>query len=361
MELDLWEGQFNLSSPTLEQFTTSLSTEDLQKLGLEEETDSSTCWRKDSSVTMGTVQELQDQVGILTEAHATDEQRYTLIKQNNSNLTSRIYLLEEQLREVEERSEERLKEEKRKNKELVQRIERDNQIAHDNLSARMQKIEEENRELREKTGNLQSLLSDAVKERLVVEDQLAEVQLLVATEEKENKILKDDLEEKVKSWEEERETNNNIIHELSLEIGRLKGSKLDSSETDSGCHLQDVDEIFSDLPTRIAEMETEMRVLREHNTCLMEKNQELEGEMLSKGLEEGKELLLTQANTKTLAAELEEMSENENRESVEAEIKKLKKCLSEQEDVNLHLQNYIDSVLLNIMERYPELLEIRRK
>ena len=32
MELDLWEGQFNLSNLSMEQFTTSLSTEDLQKL-----------------------------------------------------------------------------------------------------------------------------------------------------------------------------------------------------------------------------------------------------------------------------------------------------------------------------------------
>ena len=54
MELDLWEGQFNLSSPILEQFTTSLSTEELQQLGLMEG-DSSTCWGEDSTVTMGTV------------------------------------------------------------------------------------------------------------------------------------------------------------------------------------------------------------------------------------------------------------------------------------------------------------------
>ena len=47
---------------------------------------------------------------------------------------------------------------------------------------------------------------------------------------------------------------------------------------------------------------------------LMDKNQELEGEILNKGLEEGKELLINQSNTKTLAAELEEMSKNEVRQ-----------------------------------------------
>jgi len=93
----------------------------------------------------------------------------------------------------------------------------------------------------------------------------------------------------------------------------------------------------------------------------MEKNQELEGEMLNKGLEEGKELLHNQSNTKTLAAELEEMSDKESCESKEEEIGKLRKCLSDQEDVNTQLQTYIDSVLLNIMERYPELLEVRIK
>ena len=40
----------------------------------------------------------------------------------------------------------------------------------------------------------------------------------------------------------------------------------------------------------------------------MEKNQELEGEILSKGIEQGKDLLFEETNTKTLAAELEEIS-----------------------------------------------------
>ena len=35
--------------------------------------------------------------------------------------------------------------------------------------------------------------------------------------------------------------------------------------------------------------------------------------------------------------------------------------LSKQKDATLSMQTYIDNVLLNIMERYPELLEIRNK
>ena len=39
----------------------------------------------------------------------------------------------------------------------------------------------------------------------------------------------------------------------------------------------------------------------------------------------------------------------------------MRKALQDQQDVNLHLRKYIDSVLLNIMEKYPELLEVRCK
>jgi len=358
MELDLWEGQFNLSSPILEQFTTSLSTEELQQLGLMEG-DSSTCWGEDSTVTMGTVQQLQDQVGLLTEAHITDEERYDNIKQDNTALSSRIFMLEEQLREAEERSEEELKKEKRRNNELIEKLERERQIAHDNFSIKIQQMEVENGELREKTAELQSILDSATKERRGMEEQLAEMQMMVVKESEEQKILKEEMDTKMKSWEEEREASNNIIHELSLEIGRLKGSKLENSETDSGCHLQD--DLFSEMPARIVEMEAELRVLRDHNACLVDKNQELEGEILSKGIEQGKDLLFEQANTKTLAAELEEISNKKNGDFADAEISKLQNCLTEQEHVNLQLQNYIDTVLLNIMERNPELLEIPKK
>merc|ERR1719318_1663575 len=127
-------------------------------------------------------------------------------------------------------------------------------------------------------------------------------------EEQQQKVVREEMETKMKNWEEERESSSNIIHELSLEIGRLKGSRLENSETDSGCHLQD--EMFTELPVRIDELEAELRVLREHNACLVDKNQELEGEILNKGLKEGKEILHGQMNSKTLAAELRVLREH---------------------------------------------------
>lgn len=47
-------------------------------------------------------------------------------------------------------------------------------------------------------------------------------------------------------------------------------SRLDKSETDSGCHLQDDHDqelLVSDLQSRLSEMEAELRVARDQNKC----------------------------------------------------------------------------------------------
>ena len=70
---------------------------------------------------------------------------------------------------------------------------------------------------------------------------------------------------------------------------------------------------------------------------------------------------------KSLAEEIEAVSaatEDEDQDikqegkTRDTEITELKASLSSQEDVNRQLQNYIDAVILNIMEKNPELLEV---
>ena len=82
-------------------------------------------------------------------------------------------------------------------------------------------MEVENGELREKTAELQSILNGSTEERRVMEEQLAEMQMKVLKDSEEQKILREEMETKIKNWEEERESSNNIIHELSLEVTKL--------------------------------------------------------------------------------------------------------------------------------------------
>ena len=73
---------------------------------------------------------------MLTEAKASDEERYTLVKQDNGTLSTRIFMLEEQLREAEEKSAVSLTMERKGNKEQIDKLERERQMAHDNFSVR---------------------------------------------------------------------------------------------------------------------------------------------------------------------------------------------------------------------------------
>ena len=72
---------------------------------------------------------------------------------------------------------------------------------------------------------------------------------------------------------------------------------------------------------------------------------------------------------KSLAEEIEEISSTANEatdireegKTTDTEILELKARLSSQEEANRQLQNYIDAVILNIMEKNPELLEVSNK
>ena len=84
------------------------------------------------------VQHLQDQVGILSDNQAATDERYSRVKADNVQLTARIHVLEENIREIEMRGEERLEDEQRRNRDIIQRLEREKQLEIENYSIRLQ-------------------------------------------------------------------------------------------------------------------------------------------------------------------------------------------------------------------------------
>ena len=84
------------------------------------------------------VRQLQDQVSCLSENQAANDERYSRVKADNVTLTAKIHILEENIREIEMRGEERLGEEQRRNRELIQRMEREKQLEIENYTIRLQ-------------------------------------------------------------------------------------------------------------------------------------------------------------------------------------------------------------------------------
>ena len=83
------------------------------------------------------VQQLQEQVGLLSANQVTTDKGYTKMKQDNTALTVRIHMMEENIREIKVRGEERLFEEQRRNNDLLQRLERVKQLEIENYSIRL--------------------------------------------------------------------------------------------------------------------------------------------------------------------------------------------------------------------------------
>ena len=84
------------------------------------------------------VRQLQDQVSCLSENQAANDERYSRVKADNVTLTAKIHILEENIREIEMRGEERLVDEQRRNRDMIQRLEREKQLEIENYSIRLQ-------------------------------------------------------------------------------------------------------------------------------------------------------------------------------------------------------------------------------
>jgi len=299
MELDLWEGQFNLSgsrimdgdddSPEHDQVVYSGDT---------------TWWGEDSAVSMSTVQQMQEAVRELNLDHETFETKYNVLKQDNDNLANKIFVLEEIIRDMEIQHINANKELKKKIKELETKCTRTSENS-EHLNARLLEVEADNATLVGKNNELNEELT-----RLKIESSAS---ICV----------------------------NEDLYGFSQNFTRL-----DKSETDSGCHLQDSDDQdivseVSELQAKLSDLETELNVVKELNKDLLEQNNS------------------SNDDEKNLAQELRESLHQAEDNNIKEEIDNLKKSLSSQEEVNRQLQKYIDAVILNIMEKNPELLEVK--
>ncbi|XP_035893196.1 rab11 family-interacting protein 4B isoform X8 [Anopheles stephensi] len=273
---------------------------------------------------------LQRQVTNLADTQSNVDDRTSRTKTEYAVLQARYHMLEEQLRETELRAEERLAEEQKRHRELLARVEREAKLQNENCQIRIRTMEMEVTGLREEIQRL----------RLQSDKQAAD---LHATEEKLEKardslmISQQDLVE-ARSEEKKHRADKQAAEELMVELGkeceRLRSERGPALPTTSPESL------------RLEELHQEMDELRQKNKSLEEANEELQAMMLTRSIEEGRNLLNGTSNS--LAQELEAMSQNQ-----------LQVAFQEKEDENRRLKHYIDTMLLNVVENYPQLLEVK--
>ncbi|XP_069939014.1 rab11 family-interacting protein 4B isoform X3 [Cherax quadricarinatus] len=286
------------------------------------------------------VQMLQQQVGVLAENQVNSDDRFSRVKQDNAAYQERVVMLEEQLRETELRHEERHAEEQRRNRELITRIEREKQLTIENYTIKLSSLEKEKNSIDDDCKRSKALVDKLQKEKASLEDRVSEAEFSASALHQENAKLAELSRREKEEIKVERERSAQVIEELRCEIERLRTAEETARKRSPSVDPQ---------TAQSAELQATIKQLRDENKNLVEQVEDLQAQLLTSRLEEGR-TLVTATNNNSLAAEFEAMTNEE-----------LKKSLKDAQEANHHLRAYIDGILLNIVENYPQLLEVKQK
>ncbi|XP_011493931.1 PREDICTED: rab11 family-interacting protein 4 [Ceratosolen solmsi marchali] len=295
------------------------------------------------------VQMIQEQMHVLVDTHSAGEEKYARVKQENATLHVRILMLEEAAKDVEARAEERLQIEQRRHRDWASRLEREKELQLENWAIKLQSAELENTRIRDETSRLREQLEKQRTEKARLESILEEVRLEVT---------------------DARESERHMSLNLNEVMRALKRAENELTQR-------------LDAERRMEDMTQEMVNLRTRNKNLEESRDELQAAAVA--LQAGRELLMpsgqdpndntiNRKNSPSLATELLlTRSTHDQADGIQTEksstteicdnfttLAEAKQALKEQREVNTRLRSYIDGILLNIVENYPQLLEVKQ-
>lgn len=306
------------------------------------------------------VQILQQQMTAITDTQFSSDDRYCRSRQENAALTARLQMLEESLRDVELRAQQQLADEQRRNKEIMVRVEREKQLEIENCNIKLQGFEREVEMLREESARLRSQTERLRTDRTALQQRLGDTETSLNEAQEQLRCMNDMVKREREQWALEHASSKQLTSELTNEVDALRKQINTSSESlerrsnnagsggGSGADIDGLSSTDASPPSsRVTELENEIKNLKQQNNSLRESNDELQAQLFSRGLEEGR-TLLNEHNDNSLAAEFEVMSQED-----------IRTALREQQDVNASLRSYIEGILLTIVENQPSLLEVK--
>ncbi|CAM9313388.1 unnamed protein product [Lampetra fluviatilis] len=277
----------------------------------------------------------------------------TQIKQENTTLIHRINELEDRLRETEVRSELRSHEVSHRHQEVLSRVERHKVSELEALRARLLQVEEEGSALKATVAHLKTLAHRLTEEKEALAERLEESVCRLSEEVTLGRTLTDKLRQDEQRFQHEHVATHELIEELRRELEGLQLLRLEAERSaalggarrrlGSSTGLQEYQ-----ARTREVELEHEVRRLRQERQRLQEQNEDLSGQIISTSLQGAKSLLSVPTRSQALASN----PDGATHEEVVA-------ALHEVEEINDQLRQYMDRVILAILETNPSILEIK--
>uniref|UniRef100_A0A8C0GCT7 RAB11 family interacting protein 4 n=1 Tax=Chelonoidis abingdonii TaxID=106734 RepID=A0A8C0GCT7_CHEAB len=298
-------------------------------------------------MTLASSQSNKKKVTELENDNVTNGDLKSKLKQENTQLVHRVNELEELLKDQETSAEQTLEEEIKRHREAYSKYEKEKSTEIELLNTRVQQLEEENGELKSTVTRLKSQTEKLDEERQRMSDRLEDTSLRLKDEMDLYKRMMDKLRQNRLEFNKEREATQELIEDLRKELEHLQLYKLDCERPGRGRSSSSSVSEFN-ARTREVEMEHEIKRLKQENQKLRDQNDDLNGQILSLSLYEAKNLFATQTKAQSLAAEIDSASRDE-----------LMEALKEQEEINYRLRQYMDKIILAILDHNPSILEIK--
>ncbi|KAM8823914.1 rab11 family-interacting protein 4A [Synchiropus picturatus] len=263
------------------------------------------------------------------------------LKQENTHLVHRVHELEEQVKDAEMKADQSLEEETKRHREVYTKIERDRNTEMDLLCNRLQQLEDENVEMKINVCRLKSQTEKLDQEKQRMTDKLEDTSLRLKDEMDLYRKIMDKLWHNRHEFQKEKESMQELIDDLRREVDYLQIFKMEMENPGSSKGL-------AEYNAKTIEMEHEVKRLKQENFKLRDQNDDLNAQILTLSLYEAKNLFACHTKAQCLAAEIDNASRDE-----------LVDAVKEQEEINLRLRQYMDKIILAILDHNPSILEIK--
>ncbi|XP_048031427.1 rab11 family-interacting protein 3 isoform X2 [Megalobrama amblycephala] len=288
---------------------------------------------------------LEKRVCELEKDSLESEEQHARLRQENLTLVHRANALEEQLKEQELRSEENLLAYTRKHRDALNKLQRERDLEIENLQARLHQLDEENSELRSCVPCLRANIERLEEEKRKLQDEVEDVADRLNEEMESRRKMSDKLSHERHTNQKEKECTQGLIEDLRKQLEHLQLFKLETEARRGRSASTGLQEYNTHM--RENELEQEIRRLKQDNRSLKEQNDELNGQIINLSIQ-GAKSLFTESLSESLAAEINNVSRTE-----------LMEAIHKQEEINFRLQDYIDRIIVAIMESNPSILEVK--
>uniref|UniRef100_A0A8R1DLB3 FIP-RBD domain-containing protein n=2 Tax=Caenorhabditis japonica TaxID=281687 RepID=A0A8R1DLB3_CAEJA len=254
----------------------------------------------------------------------------TRLKTENSVLKERMHNLEEQLTDNEDRFKQLLNDEKTRGNELISRLKREKELETESWNLKYQMLEKDLTSAKRDIERANEETKRAKNDYEKMSNKLEEAQLLIEGMEEERIQLERQFKKYKEEAQQDIDSSSEMVEVLTMETEELR-RKFDGPRSGS-------------ISDHIGDMNDELETLRAKVAELLSEKEEMSDQLLATSVERGRSLI---ADTPSLA---DELAGGDSSQWLEA--------LREQEICNQKLRVYINGILMRVIERHPEILEI---